>query len=147
MINISLIPDSPIWVQVSVKPTTATRIGEIVLLPNEAQTTDDVFTSRPPWESLVVANEWSIRTGMYIRSDIYNKVSGDAIFVTSQSWDINQISKLDKQELMLSFIQKNDNNGFQAAICSNSYLEGVKIVSNEISLAFGINRSEMLYNR
>lgn len=141
MINISLIPDNPIWVQVSLKPVTTTRIGDIVLLPNEAQNSSEAFTSRPPWKSLVVANEWSIRSG------IYTKVQGDAVFVTAQDWAINQISELSKQELVLSLIQKNENNGYQAAICSGSFLEGIKIVGNEIALAFKVGDSEMLYNR
>lgn len=142
MINIDLISDSPISVQVSLKPTVASRIGEIILLPNEAYNEDEAFTSRPPWENLLVANEWSIKTGR-----IYAKLSSDFVFLTAQVWNIDQISKLAKQELAISLIQKNEDNGLQAAMCYESFLEGIEIIKNKISIAFKINRSEMIYNR
>lgn len=145
MINISLLPDKPIWAQVSLTPTTVTRIGEIVLLPNEIKTLDEVFDSRPPWQSFIVANDWDINSGSYISPT--NKRDETVISLVSSVWDIDKVVNLSDQEFMLSLIQQNDNNGYQAAVNSGCFLNGTRISDNEIFLDFKVEKCEMLYNR
>lgn len=143
MINIDLIPDKPIKVLISTKAMTITRIGEIILLPNEIDT-DKPFDARPPWENLLVANDWEIKSGVFIREPPSKYTT---IILTAQVWDIEQISRLTEQSLLISFIQQNVNNGLQAAICSQCYLVGTKISDNNINIAFRSKFCQMNYNR
>jgi hypothetical protein len=145
MVSIKLIPDKPIWVQVSNDNCLVTRIGEIVLLPNEANTIDEIFSSRPPWESLLVADHFSINSGSYINYNASNKET--VLNLISQKWDIDKIVALQDKEFTVSLLQQNDNNGYQAAINNGCKLVGSRIDSDKICLDFSIDRSEMIYNR
>lgn len=137
MLNIDLLPDTSIRVLLSRSPITVTRVGEIILL-------DEIpFAPRPPWEDLIVANDWHISSGIYTKEPIY----GDTVRLSTAKWNSEQLATLTDQVFLLALIQQNKENGLQAAICAGCNLAGVRSDSKGMDIGFRINKCEMNYNR
>lgn len=138
MLNIDLSPDIDIRVLVSTTDISVSRIGEIILLG------DIPYSSRDPWEDLIIADEFFISSGIYTKLEIGNQLS-----LLAKGWnrtDLDKIIELEKQKITLALIQ-HDGNNLYASLCTDCTIVGDKIDGSELRLSFCIGNSEMLYNR
>ena len=144
MLDLDLLYGVDARVLVSTTSTTVTRIGEILLLPNEIQENNNPFEVRSPWEDLFVAKHWTYSSGVYVDSRFMGDV--DVLTLNSNVWKNQDITRLSGQEFLLALIQQNENNGLQSAICSGCDIIGTDI-DDELEIAIRFNDCEMNYNR
>jgi|ERR1700722_200171 len=135
MLNIDLIPKEKIMVFASINPVSVTRVGDICL-------TDDL-SARSPWEYLFSANHYAILTGT---ANKHTKMDINIISLSSIFYKIDQLYNYSKQQFTLALIQENLTNKYQAAINSACRLSGSKIIGNEITIDFSVDKCEMIYD-
>lgn len=148
MIPIDLIYNVPIGVYISSNPITVSRIGDVIVLPNETKE-NTIFEARYPWKYFVVGVRWNYLYGLYAQKNFRVGSSDNLLQIDCAEWDIKKIQKATQvqENLSVAFIQLNKNNDFQAAVCKESTLCGLETFDDEIQIAFNLTNCEMIYNR
>jgi hypothetical protein len=148
MINISLVEKTPIAIYTCNKYTPVNTITEIISPVVSTGDKERKLEARKPWSDFAVANEWSYRYGIYRwqswPGDNYLEVIAPSVNLYKVKYAIAC-----GEELALALLQKNENNGFQVALCNKSSLRGVKLSSDttEAKMIFELNECEMVYDR